>query len=102
MVYGLCDFLPLLASGLCCQLPVVFFAAGILISTLSSKPSKINGRCLVLCRYCLGAALALAEMKVFLALLARSYSFTADNNTEWKPALGFYPANGLPLVLTRM
>jgi hypothetical protein len=43
--------------------------------------------------------LAIAEMKVFLALLARSYSFTVDNNTEWKPALGFYPANGLPLVL---
>jgi hypothetical protein len=41
----------------------------------------------------------MAEMKVFLALLARSYSFTVDNNTEWKPALGFYPANGLPLVL---
>jgi hypothetical protein len=39
-------------------------------------------------------------MKVFLALLARGYSFSADNNTEWKPALGFYPANGLPLVLT--
>lgn len=51
------------------------------------------------CRYCLGAALALAEMKVFLALLAHGYSFSADNNTE-KPALGFYPANGLPLVLT--
>lgn len=52
------------------------------------------------CRYCLGAALAMAEMKMFLALLARSYSFIVDNDTEWKPALGFYPANGLPLVLT--
>jgi hypothetical protein len=41
-------------------------------------------------------------MKTFLALLARSYSFTADNNTDWKPALGFYPANGMPLVLTRL
>lgn len=54
------------------------------------------------CRYCLGAALAMAEMKIFLALLARSYDFTADNDTEWRPALGFYPANGLPLVLTRL
>lgn len=43
----------------------------------------------------------MAEMKVFLAVLARNYSFTADNQTEWKPALGFYPANGLPLVLTK-
>jgi hypothetical protein len=41
----------------------------------------------------------MAEMKVFLALLARNYSFTVDNDTDWKPALGFYPANGLPLVL---
>lgn len=57
--------------------------------------------CCVCCRYCLGAALAMAEMKVFLAVLARNYSFTADNNTEWKPALGFYPANGLPTVFTR-
>lgn len=53
-------------------------------------------------RYCLGAALATAEMKVFLALLARHYSFDADNNTEWKPALGYFPANGLPLVLTKL
>ena len=57
---------------------------------------------LLLHRYCLGAALAMAEMKVFLSLLARHYSFTADNNTEWKPALGFYPANGLPLILNRL
>jgi hypothetical protein len=44
----------------------------------------------------------MAEMKIFLALLARHYAFEADNNTEWKPALGYYPANGLPLVLTQL
>eukprot|EP00879_Flechtneria_rotunda_P025615 GHRR01027242.1.p1 GENE.GHRR01027242.1~~GHRR01027242.1.p1 ORF type:complete len:174 (+),score=37.68 GHRR01027242.1:187-708(+) len=52
-------------------------------------------------RYCLGAGLAMAEMKVFLALLARHYDFTADNNTAWKPALGDYPENRLPLVIKR-
>jgi len=51
------------------------------------------------CRYCLGTALAMAEMKVFLALLARKYQFEADNNTKWKPALGYYPENGLPMVV---
>eukprot|EP00775_Hariotina_reticulata_P007859 gene7859-8055_t len=50
-------------------------------------------------RYCLGASLAMAEMKVYLALLARSYQFEADNNTKWKPALGYYPENGLPMVV---
>ncbi|WIA16755.1 hypothetical protein OEZ85_013407 [Tetradesmus obliquus] len=53
-------------------------------------------------RYCLGAALAMAEMKTFLALLARQYAFQADTATEWKPALGYYPANGLPLVLSQL
>ncbi|KAF6259721.1 cytochrome P450 [Scenedesmus sp. NREL 46B-D3] len=53
-------------------------------------------------RYCLGAALAMAEMKTCLALLARRYSFQADTDTQWKPALGYYPANGLPLVLTQL
>jgi hypothetical protein len=43
----------------------------------------------------------MAEMKIFLALLARQYTFSADTNTEWKPALGYYPANGLPLVLSQ-
>jgi cytochrome P450 len=41
----------------------------------------------------------MAEMKVFLALLARKYQFEADNNTKWKPALGYYPENGLPMVV---
>jgi hypothetical protein len=36
---------------------------------------------------------------VFLALLARGYSFTADTDTEWRPAIGLYPVNGLPLTL---
>lgn len=40
----------------------------------------------------------MAEMKVFLALLARHYSFTVDNNTEWKQGVGRFPANGLPVV----
>jgi hypothetical protein len=79
---------------------------------LASLPLQTPSRCAsahiccgcvdVACRYCLGAALAMAEMKIFLALLARHYSFEADNDTEWKPALGYYPANGLPLVLTQL
>lgn len=48
------------------------------------------------CRYCLGAALAMAEMKCFVALLARSYSFTADNDTEWKARLGVLPRQRPP------
>ena len=39
-------------------------------------------------RYCLGANLALAEMKVFLALFARHLDFdmtnTTPENVEWK------------------
>lgn len=53
------------------------------------------------CRYCLGAALAMAEMKVYLATLARSYDFTVDNNTEWVQAVGKVPKNGLPIVISR-
>jgi cytochrome P450 len=52
-------------------------------------------------RYCLGAALAMAEMKVFLAALARSYDFTVDNNTEWVQAVGKVPKNGLPVSIKR-
>eukprot|EP00775_Hariotina_reticulata_P013035 gene13035-13164_t len=51
-------------------------------------------------RYCLGVYLAMAEMKAFLAVLARCYSFTADNNTEWQQAVGKVPVNGLPVVIT--
>jgi cytochrome P450 len=42
-------------------------------------------------RYCLGAGLALAEMKVLLALLARHYAFTADTATEWVQRVGHVP-----------
>ncbi len=42
-------------------------------------------------RYCLGAGLALVEMKVLLALLARKYSLTCDNNTEWVQSMGRVP-----------
>jgi hypothetical protein len=43
------------------------------------------------CRYCLGAGLAMVEMKVLLALVARHYTFTADNNTQWTQAIGKVP-----------
>eukprot|EP00877_Chromochloris_zofingiensis_P007884 jgi/Chrzof1/3349/Cz12g21230.t1 len=46
--------------------------------------------------YCLGAPLAMAEMKVFLAVLARRYSFTAGTATEWKMLPYNWPLNGLP------
>ena len=42
-------------------------------------------------RYCLGAGLALVEMKVLLALIARQYSLTCDNNTEWVQSIGRVP-----------
>ena len=57
---------------------------------------------LLSCRYCLGYAMAMGEMKVFLALLARHYDFTADTNTEWVQALGKKPKNGLPTTYTRL
>jgi cytochrome P450 len=50
-------------------------------------------------RYCLGAYLAQAEMKAFLALYARRYSATCDPTTEWHYTIGRTPKNGLP---TRM
>lgn len=53
-------------------------------------------------RYCLGYAMAMGEMKVFLALLARHYDFTADTNTEWVQVLGKKPKNGLPTTYTRL
>jgi len=42
----------------------------------------------------------MAEMKTVLAVLARCYTFTVDNNTEWRQAVGKVPVNGLPMVLT--
>jgi hypothetical protein len=41
-------------------------------------------------------------MKVFLALLARGYKYASDDNTQWNVAVGRYPANGLPTVVTRL
>lgn len=37
----------------------------------------------------------MSEMKVLLALLARHYSFTADNNTEWVHTISKVPKVGL-------
>lgn len=42
-------------------------------------------------RYCLGSGLAMAEMKVLLALLARHYSYTAYNATEWVHTISKVP-----------
>ncbi|WIA32262.1 hypothetical protein OEZ86_003108 [Tetradesmus obliquus] len=53
-------------------------------------------------RFCLGERLAMAEMKVVLALLMRQYDFSVDNNTEWMQAVGRVPKNGLPLKLRRL
>lgn len=53
------------------------------------------------CRFCAGYAVAMAEMKAFLALLARDYEFTADTNTEWKQMIGRVPVNGLPMRVSR-
>jgi len=49
------------------------------------------GCCCCCCRYCLGSGLAMAEMKVLLALVARHYCFTADNNTEWVHTISKVP-----------
>jgi hypothetical protein len=43
----------------------------------------------------------MAEMKVFLAFLARSYDFSVDGNTDWLFAIGRVPKNGLPMTITR-
>lgn len=43
----------------------------------------------------------MAEMKVFLALLARGYELSADFDTEWVQQLGKVPANGLPMRVVR-
>uniref|UniRef100_A0A383WDQ0 Cytochrome P450 n=1 Tax=Tetradesmus obliquus TaxID=3088 RepID=A0A383WDQ0_TETOB len=52
-------------------------------------------------RFCAGYAVAMAEMKVFLALLARGYDFDADTNTQWRQEIGRVPANGLPMTVSR-
>ncbi|KAF6258855.1 cytochrome P450 [Scenedesmus sp. NREL 46B-D3] len=52
-------------------------------------------------RFCAGYAVAMAEMKVYLALLARGYDFDCDTNTQWKQEIGRVPANGLPATFSR-
>jgi hypothetical protein len=42
----------------------------------------------------LGYGLAIVEMKLLLALVARHYSVTCDNNTEWAQAIGRVPKVG--------
>lgn len=42
----------------------------------------------------------MAEMKSFLALLARGYEFEADVNTKWVQRLGRVPENGLPMKVS--
>lgn len=44
----------------------------------------------------------MAEMKAFLALLARGYDFEADVDTEWVQRIGRVPANGLPMRVSRL
>ncbi|KAL9186167.1 hypothetical protein ACHAXT_005405 [Thalassiosira profunda] len=58
-------------------------------------------------RYCLGVNLALAEMKVFLALLARRVDFDLTNttaeNVEWKKvSIIPKPADGALISVTRL
>jgi cytochrome P450 len=52
-------------------------------------------------RFCLGAHLAIAEAKVFLAVLAQRYTFqlTEPDTTEWVNRVGPVPTNGLPMVV---
>lgn len=52
-------------------------------------------------RFCAGAGVAMAEMRVFLALLARGYEFAANIDTEWVQQLGQVPANGMPATFSR-
>lgn len=53
-------------------------------------------------RFCAGYAVAMAEMKAFLALLARGYDFEADVDTAWVQRIGRVPANGLPMRVSRL
>lgn len=54
-------------------------------------------------RYCIGAPLALAEMKVFLSLLARAYDFSVADaaGVQWTTIPLAVPKCGLPLTLER-
>jgi hypothetical protein len=53
-------------------------------------------------RFCAGYAVAMAEMKAFLALLARGYAFDANTNTKWVQQIGRVPVNGLPMRVYRL
>ncbi|WIA10314.1 hypothetical protein OEZ85_010506 [Tetradesmus obliquus] len=52
-------------------------------------------------RFCAGYLVAMAEMKVLLALLARGYDFECDTDTQWVQQVGQVPANHLPMTVTR-
>ncbi|KAF6251646.1 cytochrome P450 [Scenedesmus sp. NREL 46B-D3] len=51
-------------------------------------------------RFCSGYLVAMAEMKVLLALLARGYDMDCDTDTEWVQQVGQVPSNNLPMTLT--
>ena len=51
-------------------------------------------------RYCLGWALATAELTVMLTELVRGYQLAADTNTSWGDYPILKPKNGLPTTLT--
>jgi hypothetical protein len=51
-------------------------------------------------RYCLGWALATAELTVMLSELVRGYEVKADTNTSWGDYPILNPRNGLPTTLT--
>lgn len=54
-------------------------------------------------RSCIGAALALHSMKVFLFELARGqYSYSLDHETEWEGRVFPTPANGLPMFVKKL
>jgi hypothetical protein len=56
---------------------------------------------LKLCRFCAGYLVAMAEMKVLLALLARGYDIECDTDTLWVQQVGQVPSNNLPMTVTR-
>lgn len=57
---------------------------------------------LLLYRVCPGQSLAMAEMKVFLATLARGYTFTADTDTDFASVPMAAPKNGLPMTVAKL
>jgi hypothetical protein len=44
----------------------------------------------------------MAEMKIFLSLLARGYSYTADTDTDLARVPMTAPRNGLPVAFTKL